>query len=89
MVLNDLLLGESASYAGSTSSIRSYVTHVLADKAALLARRKHASKIQELQVQILQLQHAYDEANLDAEIDATEQREQILLLNLRLKMLCR
>ena len=81
MVLNDLLLGESASHAGSTSSIWSQVAQVLADKAALLARRKHAPKIQELQTQqlqlqaqMLQLQHAFEEVNLDVEIDATEQR---------------
>ena len=66
MVLNDLLLGESASHAGSTSSIRSQVAQVLAEKAALLVRQQNVSKQQQLQVQILQLQHEFEEAKLDA-----------------------
>ena len=78
MVLNDLLLGESASHAGSTSSIRSLVAQVLADKAALLARRKHVLKKQQLQARMLQIQHETEAVDLDADIDATEQREQVL-----------
>ena len=100
MDLDDLALGESASHAGSTSSVRSQMAKVRADKAALLARRKHAPKKQQLQIQqaqiqaqmqvqmqaqqaqlqaqMLHLQHETETADLDAEIDATVQREQVL-----------
>ena len=53
---DDLALGESASNDGSTSSIRSQMAKVLADKAALLARRRHAPKKQQLQIQQAQMQ---------------------------------
>ena len=86
---DDLALGESASNTGSTSSIRSQMAKVLADKAALLARRRHAPKKQQLQIQqaqmqaqmhaqMLHMQHEVDAVDLDAELDATVQREQVL-----------
>ena len=46
--LDDLALGESASNAGSSSSIRYEMAKVLADKAPLLARCKHVPKKQQL-----------------------------------------
>ena len=96
MDLDDMALGESASHAGSASSIRSQMAKVLADKAALLARRKHVPKKQQLQAQqlqmqvqqqqmqahmqaqMLQIQHETEAVDLDAELDATVQREHVL-----------
>ena len=75
---DDLALGESASNDGSTSSIRSQMAKVLADKAALLARRRHAPKKQQLQIQQAQMQAQMDALDVDAELDATVQREQVL-----------
>ena len=76
--LDDLALGESASNDRSTSSIRSQMAKVLADKAALLARRKHVPKKQQLQAQMLRIQQETEAVDLDAELDATIQREQVL-----------